>query len=164
MGRLATQIAGLLLGKHKPTRFPSADCGDHVVVVNAEKVEFTGTKRRDKLYIWHTGYVGGLKRRTAREMFEKAPERVLMKAVAGMLPRNETHKHRMKRLRVFVGPAHPYKDQVVGFVRPPPPPPRRPRRLALRRPSPHRARAAPRDGRPGSRRSAPPTAWTRRPS
>lgn len=84
MGRLASQVARLLVGKHKPTYVPHVDCGDHVVVVNARDVAFTGTKRKDKLYRWHTGYPGGLKTLTARQVFEREPDRVLR--VSGPCP------------------------------------------------------------------------------
>lgn len=106
VGRLATQVARLLIGKHKPTYVPHIDGGDYVVVVNAKHAALTGKKFTDKLYHWHTGYPGGLKTLTARQLWERAPERILTKAVKGMLPRNRLHKPRLKRLRVFSEEEH----------------------------------------------------------
>jgi large subunit ribosomal protein L13 len=113
LGRLTTQIAHLLMGKHKPTYTPSVDCGDFVVVTNASEVALTGKKRTDKLYRWHTGWMGGLKTLTARQMFERDARRVVSLAVKGMLPRNPIRDTRLKRLRVFPGAAHEHEDQVA---------------------------------------------------
>lgn len=119
VGRLATQIAKLLTGKHKPTYVPHIDSGDRVVVVNARDIVFTGKKRTQKLYRWHTGYPGGLKQLTARQVFERAPERVLTAAVSGMLPKNRLRKHRLRRLRVFTDDSgiERYRSNLVGSAR-----------------------------------------------
>lgn len=112
VGRLATKIVKLLTGKHKPVFSANSDCGDNVVVLNAHKVVFTGKKGREKLYRWHTGYPGGLKELSARLMFEKHPERILQKAVSGMLPKNRLRKKRLARLRLVNGEDHPFAAQV----------------------------------------------------
>uniref|UniRef100_A0A7S1CFC1 50S ribosomal protein L13 n=1 Tax=Bicosoecida sp. CB-2014 TaxID=1486930 RepID=A0A7S1CFC1_9STRA len=119
VGRLASQIGRLLTGKHKPTYVPHIDCGDHVVVVNASQVAFTGKKRKEKLYRWHTGYPGGLKTLTARQVFERAPDRVLKAAVSGMLPKNTLRPHRLRRLRIYGGEEglERYHSQLVGSAR-----------------------------------------------
>ncbi|MFN2321973.1 MAG: 50S ribosomal protein L13 [Trueperaceae bacterium] len=111
VGRLATQIASVLKGKHKPEYTPNQPMGDFVVVVNAEKVVFTGHKLDQKIYTRYTGYQGGLKMTTAREMLEKAPERVLEKAVWGMLPKNRLGRKLIRRLKVYAGEAHPHAAQ-----------------------------------------------------
>jgi large subunit ribosomal protein L13 len=111
VGRLATQIASVLKGKHKPEYTPNQPMGDFVVVVNAEKVVFTGRKLDQKVYTRYTGYQGGLKLTTAREMLEKAPERVLEKAVWGMLPKNRLGRKLIRRLKVYAGDAHPHAAQ-----------------------------------------------------
>jgi large subunit ribosomal protein L13 len=113
LGRLTTQIAHLLMGKHKPTYTPSVDCGDYVVVTNAAEVALTGNKRTAKLYRWHTGWMGGLKTLTARQMFERDPRRVVSLAVKGMLPRNPIRDLRLTRLRVFPGEAHEHAAQLA---------------------------------------------------
>ncbi|KAA0168892.1 hypothetical protein FNF27_01966 [Cafeteria roenbergensis] len=101
VGRLAQHVARLLQGKNKPLYTPGADCGDYVVILNADKVRFTGRKATDKVYYWHTNHPGGLKQRTAKEMLEKAPERILERAIKGMLPKNRLAKSTMlRRLRV----------------------------------------------------------------
>ena len=111
VGRIATQIASVLKGKHKPEYTPNQPMGDFVVVVNAEKVVFTGRKLDQKVYTRYTGYQGGLKLTTAREMLEKAPERVLEKAVWGMLPKNRLGRKLIRRLKVYAGEAHPHAAQ-----------------------------------------------------
>ena len=111
VGRIATQIASVLKGKHKPEYTPNQPMGDFVVVVNAEKVVFTGRKLDQKVYTRYTGYQGGLKMTTAREMLEKAPERVLEKAVWGMLPKNRLGRKLIRRLKVYAGDAHPHAAQ-----------------------------------------------------
>ena len=112
LGRLATQIARILRGKHKPTFTPHMDCGDNVIVVNAEKVKLTGRKSSDKVYYWHTGYPGGVKQRTAGEVLEgKHPDRVITKAVERMITRNRLGRQQMKNLRVYAGPDHPHEAQ-----------------------------------------------------
>mmetsp|Transcript_1810 Transcript_1810/g.2603 ORF Transcript_1810/g.2603 Transcript_1810/m.2603 type:complete len:160 (-) Transcript_1810:154-633(-) len=113
VGRLATTIAPLLKGKHKPTYRPNGDCGDYVVIVNAEKVHFSGKKWQDKLYRWHTGYPGGLKQRTASEMLQRKPTDILKKAILGMISRNNLrHKYIENRLKIYVGPDHPHPSQL----------------------------------------------------
>ena len=112
LGRLASQIAKILRGKHKPSFTPNMDCGDHVIVVNAEKVHMTGNKRSDKTYYWHTGYPGGIKSRTADKILDgQHPERVIMKAVERMVPRGPLGRRQMKNLRVYAGAEHPHEAQ-----------------------------------------------------
>jgi large subunit ribosomal protein L13 len=112
VGRLATIIANLLRGKHKPTFTPHVDDGDNVIVINAEKVAFTGKKFTDKVFIWHTGYPGGIKERTMRQTIEgRYPERVLEKAVERMVPRGPLGRRQMKNLKVYAGPNHPHEAQ-----------------------------------------------------
>ena len=111
LGRLASEIAKILMGKHKPTYTPHVDGGDFVVVVNAEKIHATGKKLNQKIYYRHTGYPGGLKEITLREMLQKKPEEVIRLAVRGMLPKNKLRDRRMKRLKVYAGPEHPHKAQ-----------------------------------------------------
>jgi large subunit ribosomal protein L13 len=112
VGRLAVVIADLLRGKHKTTYTPHMDCGDNVVVINAEKVKLTGRKRFDKKYYWHTGYVGGIKERTADQILDGAhPERVVLKAVERMLPRGPLGRRQFSNLRVYAGAAHPHEAQ-----------------------------------------------------
>ncbi|UCH76002.1 MAG: 50S ribosomal protein L13 [Rhodospirillales bacterium] len=112
LGRMAAVIATILRGKHKPGYTPSVDCGDHVVVINAEKVRLTGTKLTDKKYHWHTGYPGGIKTRTADKILTgKHPERVIVKAVERMVPRGPLGRRQMKNLRVYAGPEHPHEAQ-----------------------------------------------------
>jgi large subunit ribosomal protein L13 len=111
LGRLATQIAVRLRGKHKPIFTPHADTGDFIVVVNAEKVALTGQKWDKKLYHRHSGYQGGLKTTTARKMLEKKPEEILRMAVKRMLPKNSLGRRQLKKLKVYAGPEHPHKAQ-----------------------------------------------------
>ncbi len=111
LGRLASRIASILIGKHKPTYTPGVDCGDFVVVVNAERVRVTGNKLEDKRYYWHTGYPGGLKSLALRELLAKHPERVLRKAVWGMVPHNRLGRKLMKKLKIYAGPDHPHQAQ-----------------------------------------------------
>lgn len=111
VGRLATQLASVLRGKHKPDFTPNQAGGDFVIVVNAEKVVFSGQKLDQKVYTRYTGYQGGLKTTTAREMLEKSPERVLEKAVWGMLPKNRLGRKLIRRLKVYAGEAHPHTAQ-----------------------------------------------------
>ena len=111
LGRLATRVATILRGKHKSTFTPHLDVGDHVVVVNAEKVHVTGRKRTDKMYRWHTGYIGGLKEVRAEEMLKSHPERVIEWAVQGMLPKNRLGRAMAKKLKVYGGSAHPHEAQ-----------------------------------------------------
>lgn len=112
VGRLATIIATRLKGKHKPAYTPHVDCGDHVVVVNADKVVFTGNKREDKVYYRHTGYPGGIKETTPRRILEgKFPERVIELAVGRMLSRGPLQRKLMRNLKVYSGPVHPHEAQ-----------------------------------------------------
>jgi large subunit ribosomal protein L13 len=112
LGRLAAEVAKILRGKHKPTFTPHMDMGDNVIIVNADKVQMTGKKREDKLYYWHTGYPGGIKHRTARQILEGAhPERVVEKAVERMISRNRLGRQQMSNLRVYAGAEHPHVAQ-----------------------------------------------------
>ncbi|MEY2957266.1 MAG: 50S ribosomal protein L13 [Gemmobacter sp.] len=112
LGRLAAEVAKILRGKHKPTFTPHMDMGDNVIIVNADKVQMTGKKRDDKLYYWHTGYPGGIKHRTARQILEGAhPERVVEKAVERMISRNRLGRQQMSNLRVYAGAEHPHVAQ-----------------------------------------------------
>ena len=111
LGRLATRIADVLRGKHKPEYTPHCDTGDFVVVVNAEKVVVTGRKREQKTYYRHSGYPGGLRSRTLEEMLDRQPEEVVRKAVRGMLPRNRLGRAQLGKLKVYAGPDHPHQAQ-----------------------------------------------------
>jgi large subunit ribosomal protein L13 len=111
VGRLATRLASLLRGKHKPNFTPHQLGGDFVIVVNADKVVFTGKKLDDKVYTRYSGYQGGLKKTTAREMLAKHPERVLERAVWGMLPKNRLGRKMIRRLKVYAGDTHPHQAQ-----------------------------------------------------
>ena len=111
LGRLATQIAIVLLGKHKPEFTPGVELGDHVIVVNAERITVTGNKMEDKMYYRHSGYPGGLKSINLRDQLAKHPERVIQKAVWGMLPHNRMGRHLMQKLRIYAGPDHPHTAQ-----------------------------------------------------
>ncbi len=111
LGRLAARVARLLMGKHKPTYTPHMDMGDHVIVVNAAKIRVTGKKLRDKLYIWHTGYPGGLRQRTLEQMMQRDPAQVVRIAVEGMLPKTRLGRAMAKKLRVYAGPEHPHQAQ-----------------------------------------------------
>jgi len=111
LGRLATQIANVLRGKHKPIFTPSVDTGDFVIVLNADKIALTGNKLTGKMYYRHTGFPGGLKEATAGEMLAKKPEEVIRKAVKGMLPKNKLARHMLKKLKVYTGSAHPHEAQ-----------------------------------------------------
>ena len=111
LGRLATQLADLLRGKRKPDYTPHIDTGDFVVVVNAEKIRVTGNKLDSKIYWRHSGYPGGIRSRTLREMLERQPEEVIRKAVKGMLPRNKLARQQLTKLKVYAGPDHPHAAQ-----------------------------------------------------
>lgn len=111
LGRLATRIATILRGKHKPIYTPHVDCGDYVVVVNAGKVHVTGQKLDQKIYYRHSGYPGGLKQINLRRQLERHPERVIEAAVRGMLPKNRLGRKMFKKLKVYAGPAHPHQAQ-----------------------------------------------------
>ena len=111
LGRLASQAAQLLRGKHKPQFAPHVDTGDFVVIVNAGKVALTGTKREDKNAYRHSGYPGGLSRKTVGELLETKPERVIEMAIRGMLPKNSLGRKQLKKLKVYAGPEHPHGAQ-----------------------------------------------------
>ncbi len=111
VGRLASEVATLLRGKHKPTFTPNMACGDNVIIINAEKVKFTGKKLTDKVYYRHTGHVGGLKETTAGKMLESKPERVLELAVKGMLPKNTLGRQMYRQMFVYAGETHPHTAQ-----------------------------------------------------
>ena len=113
LGRLASQIAVRLRGKHKPIFTPHIDCGDNIIVINAEKVALTGNKRSNKIYYWHTGYPGGIKGWTADKILDgKHPERVLIKAVARMISRSPLGRQQMRKLHVYAGTEHPHQAQT----------------------------------------------------
>ena len=111
LGRLATQVASVLRGKHKPTYTPHIDCGDYVIVVNASKVNLTGNKLDDKIYYNHSGYTGGLRERTARTMKEKYPEEMIERAIKGMLPNGRLGRQMYRKLFVYAGENHPHTAQ-----------------------------------------------------
>ena len=111
LGRLASEIAQVLRGKHKPIYTPHLDCGDYVIVVNAEKVQVTGRKLDQKMYYRHTGYPGGIKSISLRNQLQKHPERVLQAAVRGMLPKNRLGRKMLKKLKVYAGDSHPHQAQ-----------------------------------------------------
>lgn len=111
LGRLATQVATILRGKHKPFYTPHIDCGDFVIVVNAEKVRVTGKKLDQKIYYRHSGYPGGLKQISLRRQLALHPERVIEAAVRGMLPKNRLGRRLFKKLKVYAGPTHPHQAQ-----------------------------------------------------
>ena len=111
LGRLATELAHRLRGKHKPEFTPNMDTGDHMVVINAEKIKVTGNKLEDKMYHHHTGYIGNLKSINLGKLLDKHPERVIQKAVKGMLPRNPLGRATYRKLHVYAGPEHPHAAQ-----------------------------------------------------
>ena len=111
LGRMATRIATVLRGKHKAIFTPHVDTGDYVVVVNAEKIALSGNKLDAKKYHDYSGYFGGLKSQTAREVLERDPERIVTQAVKGMLPKNRLSRQVIKKLKVYVGPEHPHEGQ-----------------------------------------------------
>jgi large subunit ribosomal protein L13 len=111
LGRLATKAAMMLMGKHKPIYTPFIDTGDHIVVVNADKVRLTGHKEDDKMYYRHSGYPGGLKETTARKMRATRPQRMIELAIQGMLPKSKMGKQMYRKLNVYAGPKHPHQAQ-----------------------------------------------------
>jgi large subunit ribosomal protein L13 len=111
LGRLAARVAGILRGKHRPTFTANVDLGDHVVIVNAEKIHLSGNKMKDKLYRHHSGYPGGLKTTSAEHLFRKDPTELLVRAIEGMLPKNPLGNGMAKKLRVYTGPNHPHHAQ-----------------------------------------------------
>lgn len=111
LGRLASEVASILRGKHKPTFTPHVDTGDHVIIINAEKIQLTGKKLTDKVYYRHSLHPGGLKARTAKEMIETRPEQMLEGAIKGMLPKNSLGRQMFKKLNVYRGSEHPHQAQ-----------------------------------------------------
>jgi len=117
LGRLASQVAARLRGKHKPTFTPNMDCGDFVVVVNADQIKLTGRKHDDKMHYWHTGYTGGIKSVTYGQLLENKPEKMLMLAVKRMLPRNKLRKIFLRKLKVYAGAEHPHTAQQPKTIK-----------------------------------------------
>jgi len=117
LGRLASQVAHILRGKHKPIYSPSVDTGDYVIVVNAEKIHVTGRKLDQKIYYRHTGYPGGLKQTTLRNLLQKRPTRVIEHAVRGMLPKNRLGRQMLRKLKVYAGPEHPHAAQQPSSLK-----------------------------------------------
>jgi len=111
LGRLATRVADVLRGKHKPIYTPYVDTGDFVVIINAEKIHLTGTKMENKKYYRHSGYPGGLKITTPAELLRKKPEAIIMNAVKGMLPKTKLGRQQFKKLKVYAGKDHPHQAQ-----------------------------------------------------
>ncbi len=112
LGRLAAKVANILRGKHKPMYTPHIDCGDHVIVINADKVKMTGKKQSDKVYYWHTGHPGGIKDRTVDEILQgKHPERVIEKAIQRMVPKGPLGRAQLEKLRVYASDTHPHEAQ-----------------------------------------------------
>jgi len=111
LGRLASEIAIILRGKNKPIFTPHMDAGDYVVLINADKVVLTGNKLEKKIYYRHSGYVGGLKKTTAKEMLQKRPENLIRLAVKGMLPKNSLGRRQLTKLKIYAGPDHPHQAQ-----------------------------------------------------
>ena len=111
LGRVATEAAKLLRGKHKPTFTPNLDVGDHVIIINCDKIKLTGNKMNDKIYRHHSGYIGGMKEITAKDMIEKNPEKVMMLAIKGMLPHNSLGRQSIKKLRLYAGSEHENQAQ-----------------------------------------------------
>lgn len=114
LGRISTKIAIYLRGKHKPIFSPHVDCGDYVVVINANRIRVTGRKGEQKLYFTHSGYPGGQKLLSFEKMMEKSPEKVILHAVAGMLPKNRLGRQILKKLRVYTGDKHPHQAQKLN--------------------------------------------------
>ncbi|MGD9158256.1 MAG: 50S ribosomal protein L13 [Desulfobacteraceae bacterium] len=117
LGRLATQIAMRLRGKHKPIFTPHADTGDFVVVINADKVTLTGNKWDNKIYYRHTGYMGGIKQISAKKLMEKKPDQVLYMAVKRMLPKNSLGRRQLKKLKIYAGSEHPHEAQNPQLIK-----------------------------------------------
>jgi large subunit ribosomal protein L13 len=116
LGRLAVKVATCLRGKNKPVFTPNVDTGDFVIVVNADKVRLTGKKITDKVYYHHSGYIGGIKAETAKDLLEKKPEQIIEKAVWGMLPKNRLGRTMIKKLKVYKGAEHPHKAQAPEIL------------------------------------------------
>ncbi len=113
LGRVATQVATLLRGKHKPAYSPSLDCGDYVIILNAATVAVTGNKLDDKIYYRHSGYPGGLRKETLRHLLQRSPERAMERAVRGMLPKTRLGRVQFNHLRVYPGADHPHAGQIA---------------------------------------------------
>jgi large subunit ribosomal protein L13 len=111
LGRLASRVAPILKGKTKPIYTPNADTGDYVIIINADKIRLTGNKLQNKVYYHHSGYPGGIKSKTAKELMSKSPEKVIISAVRGMLPKNSLGRMQLKKLKVYRGTEHPHKPQ-----------------------------------------------------
>jgi large subunit ribosomal protein L13 len=116
LGRLAVKIATYIRGKNKPIFTPNVDTGDFVIVINADKVRLTGTKLTGKVYYHHSGYVGGIKAQTAKDLLDKKPEEIIEKAVWGMLPKNKLGRAMFKKLKVYRGQEHPHKAQAPEIL------------------------------------------------
>ena len=116
LGRLATRIANVLNGKHKPTFTPGADVGDFVVVTNCEQITVTGNKMDDKMYYRHSNYPGGLKEITLKDQLQRFPDRVIRQAVKGMLPKNKNGRQMLRRLKIYAGAKHPHKAQKLELL------------------------------------------------
>ena len=117
LGRLASKVSMILRGKHKPSFTPHADCGDHVIIINAEKVKFTGKKLDDKIYYWHTGHPGGIKSRTARQIIEgKFPDRAIRMAVKRMIPKGPLGSVQLSNMKVYAGSNHPHEAQAPELL------------------------------------------------
>lgn len=111
VGRLATEVANLLRGKNKPTFTPNQECGDFVIITNCDKIRFTGNKMDNKVYYWHTNHIGGLKQRTVKEQLVKHPEKIILDAVKGMLPKTSLGRKQLTKLKVFTGSEHGHEAQ-----------------------------------------------------
>ncbi len=111
VGRLAVQIANILRGKHRPIYTPHVDTGEFVIIINAEKVKFTGNKMQSQTYHWYTRYPGGYKTATARDWLQTHPDRIILEAVKRMVPRNRLGRQQMSKLKIYAGPAHPHQAQ-----------------------------------------------------
>lgn len=118
LGRLASFVATRLRGKHKPLYTPHVDTGDHIIVINADRIALTGKKWDEKLYYRHSGYIGGLKSITAKELLKKRPEDLVMHAVRGMLPKNRLGRKMLKKLKVYAGSEHPHVAQRPEILQP----------------------------------------------
>ncbi len=114
VGRLATNISTILRGKNKPDYTPHNDCGDFVVVINAEKIKFSGNKTEDKIYYRHTNYVGGIKQDTPADLYRDKPEQILLRAVKNMMPKGNLGLQQFKKLKVYCGTEHPHQAQKLG--------------------------------------------------
>ena len=116
LGKLATKVATYLRGKNKPVFTPNVDTGDFIIVINADKIRLTGKKVTDKVYYHHSGYIGGIKAQTAKELLEKKPETIIEKAVWGMLPKNRLGRTMIKKLKVYRGAEHPHQAQTPEIL------------------------------------------------